>query len=87
MRGDPAPLQQSLQRRIKRAIVDEKFVFGLVLEELRDAVRVIRGGLQAAKDEDFECALKELQRFPLFVYRRHSTYYLRPHDRSCRLKV
>ena len=49
----------------------------LLFEELRYAVRVVRSALQAAKNQDFERALEEFERFPWIVYRRHPTY-LRP---------
>ena len=37
MGHDPASLQQSLQRGIERAIVDQEFMVGFLLQELRDA--------------------------------------------------
>ena len=77
LRRNPAPLQQALERGVKRAIVHEKLVFGLALEKLRNAVGVIRCNLQAAKNEHFKRALEQLEGAPLIVYRRHSTC-LRP---------
>ena len=73
MRNNPAALQQALQRLVERTIVDEEFVFRLLLEELRYAVGVVGRALQAAKNQDLERALKEFERFRWIVYRRHST--------------
>ena len=73
MRNNPAALQQALQRRVERTIVDEEFVFRLLLEELRYAVGVVGRALQAAENQDLERALKEFERFLWIVYRRHST--------------
>ena len=79
LRRNPAPLQQALQRGVKRAIVHEKLVFGLALEKLRNAVGVIRCNLQAAKNEHFKRALEQFEGVPLIVYRRHPIY-LRPQN-------
>ena len=76
MRGNPAPLQEALQRGIQRAVVHGELVPGLMLEELRDAVSVVRSRLQAAKNQDLEGPLQKFEGFGLVVYCRHSTCIL-----------
>lgn len=72
--GNPSALQQSLQSRVKRSVVDQKLTLGLLLEKLRNSVGVVRPGLQAPQDQDLQSSLQELEPFRLIVYGRHAIY-------------
>lgn len=77
MRADPTLLQQPLEGRIQRAIINQEFILGLMLEKLRNPVSVVWSQLQAAQDQNFERALQKLEPLKSAVYRRHSIYILR----------
>src|SRR5579862_14617 len=57
--GDPFPLEKTLERRVQRAVIDEKFVVRLLLQKLRNPVGVIGLELQALEDQHLEGSLKQ----------------------------
>src|SRR5262249_28666459 len=63
---------------IKRAVVDQKLVVGLLFQELADAVSMVRAQLQASQNQDLQRSLQELQGAPWIVYGRHSIYMTYP---------
>ena len=76
----PSPLEQPLQRRVQRAVIDQKLIVGLLLEKPRNPICVIRSGLQTPKYYYLKGALQQFESlplivYPLIIYRRHTTYY------------
>src|SRR5262249_62275471 len=72
---------QSVRGGFQGAVIYQKFIIRLLLEEPRNPIRVIRSGLEASKDQHLESPLQELQPlpwivYPWIVYRRHTTYSL-----------
>jgi hypothetical protein len=49
-------------------------MIGLLFQELRDAVRMIRAQPEAAKDENIESPLQELKALRWTAYSRHAIY-------------
>src|SRR5262245_19141580 len=65
---DPLSLKQPLQRRIQGAVVNIKLIVGLLLQETRNSICVVRPRLQAAEYQQFQRALQKLKPLPWIVY-------------------
>jgi hypothetical protein len=63
---DPAFGLQPVQRRIKRAVIDQKNVFRLLLNGPRDSLAVIRAKHQHAENKHVQRSLQ--QRGAVFVF-------------------
>ena len=64
---DPATLDQAVQRRIQRALLDEQHIVRSLLNRLRDGVSVRRAQAQGAKNQEIERALEERDRLSIFL--------------------
>jgi hypothetical protein len=54
-------------------VVNEEGVFGLLLDDARDALSVLPSAREGAKDQQVKCALQEGNSFLLVLSGRHST--------------
>src|SRR5689334_24179163 len=59
LRRNPALRLQPLQRRIQRAVLDQQHVFGLFLDNARDALPMLWAKHQRAQNQQIEGALQE----------------------------
>ena len=58
--GDPAALDQAVQRRVERALLDQEHVVRAVLDRFRDGMPVRWSEPERAKDQEIEGALEQL---------------------------
>lgn len=61
--GDPAAIFETLEGGIKRAVLDQEFLAGSVLNGAGNALAVLLAENEGAKDEQVECALEEFEAF------------------------
>src|SRR5579862_1161424 len=57
---DPTLMLQTVQRRIKRALIDLQNLFGDLLDAFGNSPAVQRAGLQRPEDQEIESALKKI---------------------------
>src|SRR5262245_48333541 len=58
---DPALLLHSVERRVERAFFDLQYVFGRLLNPLRDFVTVERAARERLENQHRQCALKQVR--------------------------
>src|SRR5262249_17822228 len=61
-RNPPASLE-ALQRRVERAVLDQQFIFGGLLDRAHDRVAVLRLEDQRPQNQQIEGSLQEVERF------------------------
>ena len=74
---NPSPLDEPMQRRIERALLDLQDVVGVEFDGLGDGVAVGRSQQQGAQNQQVQSALQELDAF-FFFFGRHSRWRVSP---------